>query len=151
MRILFSLILILAVAACGDDGHSHDEDGGHNDGSSQGHGDEHGEAHHIGHADLEGGYYVSVDRIGELEASKEGVFEVEAKKGDEALTGATVICWLEDAQGNAVTRTPKGLYMSDEKRYDVHLTLPPKMEEGMILKVRLQHEGTDQTTAIPLK
>lgn len=151
MRLLMTLMLALMLAACGND-HSHDADGGHHDGGEQhGHGDEHGEAHPIGHADIEDGYHVGAARVGELEAGKEGVFEIHVRKDGKDLTNATVIGWLVDGEGKEVTRRESGEFMSEEKVYDLHMTLPPEMKEGMVLHVRIRHEQTDQTATIPLK
>jgi hypothetical protein len=150
MRLLLTLLLTLAIAACG---HSHDDNGhSHDNGRKGAHGahDHHGEAHHIGHAELEDGYHIGAARVGELEAGKEGVFEIHVRKDGQDVANATVVAWLTDAEGKDVTRRPQGEFMSDENLYDVHVMLPPEMTAGMILRVRVLHAGKELTASFPL-
>lgn len=126
----------------GNDGHSHNSSGGHD------HGD-HGEAHAMGEHTFEGGYLVKVALLGEAEAGKEAAFEVALHKDGKADRGIPLLVWVGDKEGSIVSNVTGGEWMDDESLWDCHINMPEKLD-GMMLWVRLRHDGKDQKHAFAL-
>lgn len=134
LTLMLALTVALLFAACGGDNHNdgeddHGEEGGHTEG------DDHADATEVGKATI-GGYDVVVKQVGEIEAGKETIIEVQVTKDGNSPTDLAVTAWLEDKDGNDLT-DHEGVWNAKEKAYDCHFKTPKDAPSTAKLWVRV--------------
>jgi hypothetical protein len=110
---------------------------------------DHGKSLDLGRLTV-GGHELSVVRLGEIVAGKEGAFEATLVKGPEGadLAKVNVYAWVEEIDGKAASAPGKGTVEGGR----LHFHVTPRADAGALQRVviRLRAEGVDERASLPL-